>query len=120
MATRREFLGVVAGAALATAAPRSPRRPNFILFLVDDLGWTDTSVAMMRGRPDSCSDFYRTPALERMARQGMVFSSAYAPAPVCSPTRDSILYGQTPARLHHAVLIGTARPGDGALSRQEL
>jgi len=101
MATRREFLGVVAGAALATAAPRSPRRPNFILFLVDDLGWTDTSVAMVRGRPESRSDFYRTPALERLARQGIVFSSAYAPAPVCSPTRHSIQFGKTPARLHN-------------------
>ncbi|UCB53636.1 MAG: sulfatase-like hydrolase/transferase, partial [Candidatus Zixiibacteriota bacterium] len=55
----------------------------------DDQGWTDTSVAMMRQRPDSKSDFYRTPHLERLARGGLVFSSAYSPAPVCSPSRNS-------------------------------
>jgi len=123
--SRRAFLRAVGTAAAAAAAgaegarsraAQPASRPNIILVLTDDQGWTDTSVPMMRGRADSRSDFYRTPALERLAREGMVFSSAYAPAPVCSPTRDSILYGQTPARLHHAVLIGTARSGEGALS----
>jgi len=98
----------------ANRAP--PRKPNIILILTDDQGWTDTSVPMMVGRPDSKSDFYRTPHLERLASEGMVFSNAYAPAPVCSPTRDSILYGQTPARLHHAVLIGKAKVSPGALT----
>ena len=45
-------------------------RPNIILFFTDDQGWTDTSVRMMAGRGDSRSDFYRTPALERLAREG--------------------------------------------------
>ena len=102
---------------LATFAPitlASP--PNIVLILTDDQGWTDTSVAMSVDRPDSKSDFYRTPHLERLARGGMVFSNAYAPAPVCSPTRDSILWGRTPARLHHAVLIGEASVPSEALT----
>lgn len=90
--------------------------PNIVLILTDDQGWTDTSVPMMADRPDSRSDFYRTPHLQRLAREGMVFSNAYSPAPVCSPTRDSIFYGQTPARLHHAVLTGNAAVSAGALT----
>ena len=101
--SRRGFLTAagLGAAALAFARDAKARRPNFILFLTDDQGWTDTSVPMMNGRPDSRSDFYRTPALERLAREGMVFSSAYSPAPVCSPTRHSIQFGKTPARLRN-------------------
>ena len=79
-------------------------QPNIILVLTDDQGWTDSSVRMMKDREDSRSDFYETPNMERMAKEGLVFSSAYAPAPVCTPTRDSILYGKTPAKLKHGTL----------------
>lgn len=75
------------------------RKPNIILILTDDQGWTDTSLQMMAGRGDSKSNFYQTPTLERMAKQGMTFSNAYAPAPVCTPTRVSIQFGKTPVRL---------------------
>ena len=107
--TRRALLKVAGPVAAALATPRraraaAPRKPNIILVLTDDQGWTDTSVPMMRGRPDSRSDFYRTPALERMAKEGMVFSSAYAPAPTCTPTRGSIQFGKTPARLRQTVV----------------
>ena len=74
-------------------------RPNVVLFLVDDQGWTGTSVRMDDSVPDSRSDFYRTPALERLAAAGMRFSAAYAPHPNCSPTRMSIQTGKSPARL---------------------
>ena len=73
--------------------------PNIILFLADDQGWTGTSVAMDRSRNDSKSDFYRTPSLERLAKEGMRFSQGYAPHPNCSPTRMSIQTGKSPARL---------------------
>jgi arylsulfatase A-like enzyme len=50
--------------------------------------------------PESASDFYETPNLERLAREGMTFSNAYAPASVCSPSRVSILTGKSPAQVH--------------------
>jgi len=81
-------------------------KPNIIIILTDDQGWTDTSVRMMETRDDSKSDFYQTPNLERLANDGMVFSNAYAPAPVCTPSRYSILYGKSPARLRHSTLKG--------------
>jgi len=73
--------------------------PNFILILTDDQGWNGTSVQMMDAEPQSKSDYHETPNLESLAERGMHFSSAYASAPVCSPSRYSIQFGQTPARL---------------------
>jgi len=116
---RRKLVGAMAAvivlgcAATTRAAADKKSPPNIILFYTDDQGWTDTSVPMIAGRPDSCSDVCRTPHLQRLAREGMVFSNAYSPAPVCSPSRDSILYGRTPARLHHSILLGKANcPAD--------
>lgn len=75
-------------------------RPNIVLMLSDDQGWNGLSVAMHPNVPGAKGDIYHTPHLERLAAQGMRFSSGYAPAPVCSPTRISLQTGKTPARLH--------------------
>jgi len=79
-------------------------QPNIILFFTDDQGWTDTSVRMMKDRPDSRSYFYQTPALEDMAKEGMVFSNAYSPAPTCTPSRAGVQFGKTPCRLKQTVV----------------
>ena len=73
--------------------------PNFIVILTDDQGWNGTSVQMMNDEIHSKSDYHETPNVEALASRGMRFSSAYASAPVCSPSRYSIQFGQTPARL---------------------
>lgn len=73
--------------------------PNFILFLADDQGWNGTSVKMMNSEPLSKSDFHTTPNLHELASKGIRFSDAYAAAPVCAPSRYSIQFGKTPARL---------------------
>lgn len=75
--------------------------PNFLIIYMDDLGWADTSVAMMDEEPLSRSDYYQTPALERLAAQGMRFSNGYAPTPTCTGSRISIQFGQTSARLQY-------------------
>ena len=54
-------------------------QPNVVLILADDQGWTGTSVTMDPRVPGSRSDYYRTPALERLASEGMRFSNAYGP-----------------------------------------
>jgi len=77
------------------------QKPNFLIVYVDDLGWADTSVRMMKADPESASDFHQTPHLEQLARRGMVFSNAYAPAPTCTPSRKSIQFGKTPGRLQY-------------------
>src|SRR5690606_7797598 len=73
--------------------------PNFILILTDDQGWSSTSIGMDDRNPDSKSDYFETPHFDRLARKGMRFTQAYSPASICSPSRRSILLGQTPVRL---------------------
>jgi arylsulfatase A len=75
------------------------KSPNFIFILTDDQGWSSTSIGMDDGNPDSKSDYFETPNIDRLAREGIRFSRAYAPAAICSPTRRAIQFGQTPARL---------------------
>ena len=110
--TRREALKL-SGVSIASLAvsrfahakpPAVKAKPNIILVLTDDLGWTDTSLQMMPDRPETKSDFYQTPALAGMAKRGMIFSNAYSPAPVCTPSRGSVQFGKTPARLKHTVV----------------
>ncbi|MBM3728743.1 MAG: sulfatase [Acidobacteria bacterium] len=83
---RRQFL---LGAASAFAQ-RPARKLNFILILMDDLGWADLGCYG--------STFYRTPNLDRLAAQGIRFTNAYAACPVCSPTRASVMTGKYPVR----------------------
>ena len=93
------FTFMFSTACSSTKSNNSSVAPNFILILSDDQGWNGTSVQMMDDVPQSKSDYHETPNLERLANRGMRFSSAYASAPVCSPSRYSIQFGQTPARL---------------------
>lgn len=64
-------------------------KPNVVLFLVDDMGWTDAGVYG--------SDLYQTPNIDKMAAEGMLFTDGYAACTVCSPTRSSIMTGKYPA-----------------------
>lgn len=67
-------------------------RMNVILFLVDDLGWSDVGCYG--------SDFYETPNIDKLAEEGVRFDQAYASCHVCSPSRASILTGKNPARIN--------------------
>ena len=98
------WAGLFVAVATVAAAPM-----NVVFILADDLGWADTTLY-------GHTRLYETPNLERLARQGMVFSSGYSSSPVCSPSRDSLLYGQTPTRLRHSILLGTANAGPEALT----
>jgi arylsulfatase A-like enzyme len=101
--------------ALLPATPDSRRgaaaRPNIILILADDLGYADVS-AYPGGR-------FATPNIQRIARQGVLFTDGYATAPVCGPSRAAFLtgryqqrfgfeYNNGPARRHLATGLGLA------------
>ncbi len=85
---------------LNVLAGRAADQPNFILMLSDDQGWNGLSVPMHPDVAGSKGEIFHTPNLEKLAGQGMRFSSACAPASVCSPTRISIQTGKSPAQLH--------------------
>ncbi|MEP3927495.1 sulfatase-like hydrolase/transferase, partial [Rhodopirellula bahusiensis] len=69
----------------------STDRPNIVLVLADDLGWSDTTLF-------GTTKLYQTPNIERLAKRGMTFTRAYSSSPLCSPTRASVLTGLSPAR----------------------
>jgi arylsulfatase A-like enzyme len=98
--TRREFLKYAGGAAAAAAIPwylsapalagPDDKKPNIVLCMTDDQGWGDVSY---NGHP-----VLKTPELDKMAASGVRFDRFYAAAPVCSPTRGSVLTGRHPNR----------------------
>lgn len=85
----------MAAALTAGAAP-----PNFVFILSDDQAWNGLSRRMIRGLPESGSDFHRTPNIDRLAQEGMAFSHAYAAAPKCEPSRYAITFGMTTTSLN--------------------
>lgn len=80
------------------------QHPNIIVFLVDDMGWMDTSVPFADSIYPLNKRFH-TPNMERLAKEGMKFNNAYA-APVCTPSRTSMLSGMNPA--HHGITNWTS------------
>lgn len=94
--SRRSFLTGLGGGLVGFAVdactpppvdmPTPSRRSNILLFFIDDLGWSD--VGYMGHQ------VHQTPNIDRLASQGMIFTDAYSNAPVCAPTRASLLTGQ--------------------------
>jgi arylsulfatase A-like enzyme len=91
--TRRDFGKGAAGLAAAMSAPgqrTSDQRPNIILCMGDDHGWFETGY---NGHP-----YLKTPVLDEMAASGLRLNRFYSAAPVCSPTRASVMTGRHPNR----------------------
>ncbi len=93
---------------LLSACGKEALRPNFVLIYIDDLGWRD--VGFMG------SEYYETPHLDRLAAEGIVFTSAYANAPNCAPSRASLLTGQYTPR-HGVYTAGSPERGAARLRR---
>ncbi len=79
----------------STQADDALRKPNIVLILADDLGWSDLACYG--------ADLHETPHIDRLAHEGVRFTQAYATGPVCSPTRAALLTGKHPARLHMTI-----------------
>lgn len=97
--TRRSFLSGLAALPLARAQASLPP-PNIIFILADDLGWGDPACY---GNP-----YIKTPNLDRLAREGSLFTQFYVNSPVCSPSRTAFMTGQYPA--HHRIHGHLAAP----------
>lgn len=91
-------------AGILAAAPAE--RPNIVFILADDLGWSDTTLY-------GTTSFYQTPNIQKLSERGMLFNRAYSDSPLCSPTRASVLSGQSPAR--HGVTAPNCHTGKVAL-----
>ena len=110
--SRRDFIKLIAAGAAVMTLPaclefKSKPGPNFVFFLIDDMGWKDAGCYG--------SKFYETPHIDRLASKGMRFTDAYAACPVCSPTRASILSGKHPVRVNITDWIPGLDPKDRKL-----
>ena len=85
-ATGEGWVGRLSGIITQAASFPQQAKPNIVFILIDDMGWRD--VGFMG------STYYETPAIDQLAEQGVVFTSAYANAPNCAPTRASLMSGQ--------------------------
>jgi len=109
-----EGRGAVNGLQILSAdyvAPPAPG-PNILLFVVDDMGWQDTSEPFADS-PTAWNGIYQTPNMELLADAGMKFTNAYAASPVCSPSRTSFITGRNPARTHITNWLSTVGRSDG-------
>src|SRR5690606_29902637 len=109
------FLAVVAGLPCSSSASAAPAaRPNVLLILADDLGWSDIACY---GAPD-----IRTPELDRLASQGVRFTQFYANGTECTPSRTALLTGRYQQRvggLECAIGIGGVGRYDDAMRLAE-
>lgn len=107
-----KFLSLVLLAGLLSLPAGLRGQPNVVFILADDLGWSDPGCF---GNPIT-----ETPHLDRLAAEGMQFTNAYAPAPICSPSRAAILTGRSPARLHFEFVTKEdgSKPPAGTLLEQ--
>jgi arylsulfatase A-like enzyme len=92
---------LIAWLALATLASAA-KPPNIVFYFIDDLGWTDVSFMG--------SKYYETPHVDRLAREGMKFMSAYSNAPNCAPSRACLMSGQYSPR-HGVFTVGNSDRG---------
>ncbi|MCC7492702.1 MAG: sulfatase-like hydrolase/transferase [Fimbriimonadaceae bacterium] len=97
---RRGFLTVTAAGLLASRLRAGPARPNIVLIVGEGLGWTSSGVPMDDRLPASRGQQVQTPALQRLAANGLRFARGYAASPRCTPSRAALLTGISPARLH--------------------
>lgn len=86
------------------AASNFDTKPNFVVFLVDDLGYMDIGA----NNPET---FYETPNIDALAASGMRFTDGYAANPVCSPTRYSLMTGKYPTRVQATNFFSGKRGG---------
>jgi arylsulfatase A-like enzyme len=103
---------------VASDGADTPEKLNVIVILMDDLGWKDLGC--------TGSTFYETPNIDQLASRGVMFTRSYAAAPICSPTRASVLTGLYPARIgltlpsgHDRVELLEARVQKRAYTKEE-
>jgi arylsulfatase A-like enzyme len=95
---------VALAGALRQSASGQTRKPNIIFIITDDQRWDSLGVT---GHP-----FAKTPNLDRLAREGALFSNFFTTTPLCSPSRASFLTGQY-AHAHRVTNSSETRAGAG-------
>ena len=101
---KKQWVLVIGFTLFALPAGLAAKQPNFVFFLVDDLGYMDIGA-------NNPQTFYETPHVDTLAREAMRFTDGYAANPVCSPTRYSIMTGKYPSRVDATNFFSGKRAG---------
>ncbi len=99
--------------ALLLGSSYAAERPNIVLILADDLGYGDLSCYNDQSK-------VATPNIDRLAREGMLFTDAHSPCTVCTPTRYGLLTGQMPFRIPNGGTVFTGVGGPSLIARDRL
>jgi arylsulfatase A-like enzyme len=102
MFSPRPFAALVACLGLTAAVPAADERPSFLLAIGDNWAWPHAGAL--------ADPAVRTPAFDRIAREGVLFTHAFCPVPSCSPTRSSLLTGRAAHQLEDAASLWSAFP----------
>lgn len=102
------LIALTIGYTLSSGSGIAQEKPNIVFIIIDDLGWKD--VGYME------SKYYETPNIDRLARQGIIFTNAYANAANCAPTRACLLSGQYSPR-HGVFTVGNSDRGESEKRR---
>jgi arylsulfatase A-like enzyme len=101
---------LLVSASISLAKTPTAQHPNVLFIFLDDYGWRDCGFMG--------TDFYETPNIDALAKQGMIFTNAYAGAANCAPSRACLLSGQYTPR-HEIYNVGTKLRGNPKHSRLE-
>ncbi|MGX5819595.1 sulfatase [Chitinophaga lutea] len=101
------FIAAIMAFSLQAAYAQQPQQPNILFIYMDDLGWTDVAAG---------SKYYESPNIDKLAKQGVVFSQAYSCGPNCAPSRASLLTGLYTPR-HGIFTVGTSERGEASLRK---
>jgi arylsulfatase A-like enzyme len=119
---RRDFLKAISFGAASLMVPQSninaapKEKPNFVFFFIDDLGWKDVGFTGKIPGSGGPSRFYKTPNIDKLAAEGVIFTNAYSNAPNCAPTRACLMSGQYSPR-HGIYTVGTSERGRADLRK---
>ncbi len=113
---KKGISAILAATTLVACSESKVEQPNIILFLVDDMGWQDTSLPF-HSDTTMWNRLFETPNMERLAQKGIQFTDAYA-SPVSSPSRVSLMTGVSPTR--HRVTNWTLHKDKSTDSESEI
>ena len=103
--TRRDFLNKTGAAAITQAvSAQSARRPNILFAIADDWGYQHAGAY-------GCT-WIKTPAFDRIAKEGVLFTNAFTSNPKCSPCRATILTGRNTWQLKEAINHNSIFPNE--------
>ncbi len=106
---RRHFLQATVAVTAATGFAAPAKKPNIVLFYVDDRGWMDLAC--------QGSDFYETPNIDRLAKEGVRYTQGYTAHPRCLPARYGVITGRFPARGGVPGGKGHLQPNDATMGQ---